>query len=114
MSHARELKDVSASHGHGAILHDINFDVPAGGVTALLGANGAGKTTTLRAICGMIETHGDVRLFGEGTRQCEASDDKEERGQPMEAVAGGFDHGGGVGSDRLRKPNWWLRFDHSI
>ncbi len=65
MSHALELKDVSASYGHGAILHDINFDVPAGGVTALLGANGAGKTTTLRAICGMIETHGDVRLFGE-------------------------------------------------
>ena len=65
MSHALELKDVSASYGHGAILHDINFDVPAGGVTALLGANGAGKTTTLRAICGMIATHGDVRLFGE-------------------------------------------------
>lgn len=65
MSFALELKDVTASYGHGPILHDINFDVPAGGVTALLGANGAGKTTTLRAICGMIETHGDVRLFGE-------------------------------------------------
>lgn len=65
MSFALELKDVTASYGHGSILHDINFDVPAGGVTALLGANGAGKTTTLRAICGMIETHGDVRLFGE-------------------------------------------------
>lgn len=65
MSFALELKDVTASYGHGSILHDINFDVPAGGVTALLGANGAGKTTTLRAICGMIETHGEVRLFGE-------------------------------------------------
>ncbi|MFG6581375.1 ABC transporter ATP-binding protein [Sulfitobacter sp. 1A13191] len=65
MSFALELKDVTASYGHGSILHDINFEVPAGGVTALLGANGAGKTTTLRAICGMIETHGDVRLFGE-------------------------------------------------
>ena len=65
MSFALELKDVTASYGHGSILHDINFDVPAGGVTALLGASGAGKTTTLRAICGMIETHGEVRLFGE-------------------------------------------------
>jgi branched-chain amino acid transport system ATP-binding protein len=65
MSYALELNDVSASYGHGSILHDINFNVPAAGVTALLGANGAGKTTTLRAICGMIETQGDVRLFGD-------------------------------------------------
>lgn len=65
MTHALELQNVTASYGHGAILHGIDLTVPAGGVTALLGANGAGKTTTLRAICGMIETRGDVRLFGE-------------------------------------------------
>lgn len=65
MKHALELTDVTASYGHGSILHGIGFAVPEGGVTALLGANGAGKTTTLRAICGMIETRGEVRLFGE-------------------------------------------------
>ncbi|OXT02181.1 ABC transporter ATP-binding protein [Notoacmeibacter marinus] len=65
MSYALELNDVTASYGHGSILHGINFAVPEGEVTALLGANGAGKTTTLRAICGMIETGGEVRLFGE-------------------------------------------------
>jgi branched-chain amino acid transport system ATP-binding protein len=46
-------------------LHGIDFSVEEGGVTALLGANGAGKTTTLRAICGMLRTHGDIILGGE-------------------------------------------------
>lgn len=65
MTPALELRNVTASYGHGAILHGIGFDVPSGGVTALLGANGAGKTTTLRAICGMIPTAGEIRLFGD-------------------------------------------------
>ena len=33
-------------------------------ITALLGANGAGKTTTLRAICGMVQTAGEIRFDG--------------------------------------------------
>ena len=65
MTPALVLKDVSATYGHGAILHGIDFEVPGGQVTALLGANGAGKTTTLRAICGMIQTSGEISLFGE-------------------------------------------------
>ena len=35
------------------ILHGVDFDVPAGQVTMLLGRNGAGKTTTLRTIMGL-------------------------------------------------------------
>ena len=35
------------------ILHGVDFDVPAGEVTMLLGRNGAGKTTTLRTIMGL-------------------------------------------------------------
>ncbi|MEP3475463.1 MAG: ABC transporter ATP-binding protein [Hyphomicrobiales bacterium] len=65
MTNALVLNQVSAHYGQGAILHKIDFDVPAGEVTALLGANGAGKTTTLRAICGMIPTSGEIKLFGE-------------------------------------------------
>ncbi|RJL05514.1 ABC transporter ATP-binding protein [Paracoccus aestuarii] len=65
MTAALELKQVTASYGHGSVLHDVDLEVVSGKVTALLGANGAGKTTALRAICGMIRTSGDVRLFGE-------------------------------------------------
>jgi branched-chain amino acid transport system ATP-binding protein len=35
------------------ILHGVDFEVPAGEVTMLLGRNGAGKTTTLRTIMGL-------------------------------------------------------------
>jgi len=57
-----EARDLYAGYGEAEVLHGISFEVPQGGVTALLGANGAGKTTTLRAICGMIRTKGEVRL----------------------------------------------------
>jgi branched-chain amino acid transport system ATP-binding protein len=50
------LLSLSGVHTHiGAyhILHGVDFEVPAGEVTMLLGRNGAGKTTTLRTIMGL-------------------------------------------------------------
>jgi branched-chain amino acid transport system ATP-binding protein len=43
----------------------VSFDVPEGGVTALLGRNGVGKTTTLRAIMGLSGRRGQIQLAGE-------------------------------------------------
>ena len=52
--------------GKYAVLHDISFEVPEGGVFVLLGRNGAGKTTTLRSIMKLWEpTPGSVRFQGE-------------------------------------------------
>ena len=59
-----EAKGLHAAYGETKVLHGIDFAVPTGGVTALLGANGAGKTTTLRAICGMVRTQGEIWLGG--------------------------------------------------
>jgi branched-chain amino acid transport system ATP-binding protein len=42
----------------------VSFDVPALGVTALLGRNGVGKTSTIKSILGLIERTGEVRLAG--------------------------------------------------
>jgi branched-chain amino acid transport system ATP-binding protein len=53
---ARPILELSGVHTHiGAyhILHGVDFAVPAGEVTMLLGRNGAGKTTTLRTIMGL-------------------------------------------------------------
>jgi branched-chain amino acid transport system ATP-binding protein len=60
---------LSGVHTHiGAynILHGVDFDVPAGQVTMLLGRNGAGKTTTLRTIMGLwAAQRGSILFKGE-------------------------------------------------
>ena len=60
-----DVKGLVAQYGAIPVLHGIDFDVAAGGITAILGANGAGKTTLLRAVCNMVKTKGEVRLAGE-------------------------------------------------
>ncbi len=47
------LTAVQTNIGQYAVLHDVSFTVPEGGVFVLLGRNGAGKTTTLRSIMGL-------------------------------------------------------------
>ncbi len=48
-----QLAGVHTHIGAYHILHGVDFEVPAGEVTMLLGRNGAGKTTTLRTIMGL-------------------------------------------------------------
>ncbi|HET6302482.1 ABC transporter ATP-binding protein [Microbacterium sp.] len=47
------------------VVEDVTFEVPATGITAVLGRNGVGKTSTLRGILGLINRRGEVRLAGE-------------------------------------------------
>ncbi|MFM9882818.1 MAG: ABC transporter ATP-binding protein [Burkholderiales bacterium] len=59
-----ELQGLEAFYGRVQALHGVSFSMPAGGITAILGANGAGKTTTLRAISRMVRTTGTIRING--------------------------------------------------
>ena len=46
-------------------LADVSLSVPAGSITAFIGANGAGKSTTFRCVLGLMRPDaGEVRLFG--------------------------------------------------
>ena len=56
------------------ILHGVDFEVPAGEVTMLLGRNGAGKTTTLRTIMGLWPAS-QGRIVFDGRRIGGAADD---------------------------------------
>ena len=53
------------------VLKGVSFDVPEGGIVALLGANGAGKTTTLKAVSNLLRaergevTKGSIEYLGE-------------------------------------------------
>jgi branched-chain amino acid transport system ATP-binding protein len=58
------VRDLRAWIGTQEILHGVDFDVPATGVTALLGRTGVGKTTTLRAVLGLVRREGTVELAG--------------------------------------------------
>ncbi len=58
------VRDLHVFLGQSHVLQGVSFDVPEGGVTALLGRNGVGKTTTLRALLGLVDRRGSVR-FGD-------------------------------------------------
>lgn len=47
------------------VVEDVSFEVPATGVTALLGRNGVGKTSTIKSILGLIDRSGEVLLDGD-------------------------------------------------
>jgi zinc/manganese transport system ATP-binding protein len=57
--------DVSAVRGGRLIWSQASFEVPAGGIVAVIGANGSGKTTLLQMILGLIPVpSGQLRVFG--------------------------------------------------
>ncbi|MGW4369003.1 ABC transporter ATP-binding protein [Nocardia takedensis] len=58
------VEGLRARYGSAEVLHGIDFQVPAGEVTVVLGANGAGKTTILRSICAMVRTTGRIVFDG--------------------------------------------------
>jgi branched-chain amino acid transport system ATP-binding protein len=61
-----ELQGVHTHIGAYHILHGVDFTVPEGEVTMLLGRNGAGKSTTLRTIMGLWPASaGELRFRGE-------------------------------------------------
>ena len=62
---ALTFADVSAVRGGRLIWSEGAFEVPSGGIVALIGANGAGKTTLLHMILGLVPAaSGEVRVFG--------------------------------------------------
>jgi manganese/zinc/iron transport system ATP- binding protein len=52
---AVEVTDLTVAYGDKPVLWDVDVDVPAGVLMAVVGPNGAGKTTLIRAILGMVE-----------------------------------------------------------
>ena len=59
------LRGLRVARGGREVLHGVDLDVPAGEVTALLGANGAGKSSLVLAVGGLVPvTAGEVSLGG--------------------------------------------------
>lgn len=61
-----EFCDVSFSYEDQPILQNINFHIPTGSLTAIMGTSGSGKTTLLRLIGGQIKPdHGEILVAGQ-------------------------------------------------
>lgn len=53
MEDSLELQNTTKAFGPHQVLKGINLRLPAGQVTALMGANGAGKSTLVKVLCGV-------------------------------------------------------------
>ncbi|HPR34918.1 MAG TPA: ABC transporter ATP-binding protein [Anaerolineaceae bacterium] len=77
MSNILEVQHIHSFINQYHILQDVDFLVPGGSITALLGRNGAGKTTTLKSILGLASVRQGKIIF----------DGKEVQGKPPFEVA---------------------------
>jgi D-xylose transport system ATP-binding protein len=58
-----ELRGINKSFGPVQVLHDVDFTVRAGEVTALVGDNGAGKSTLVKCVAGIHPIDSGEVLF---------------------------------------------------
>jgi sulfate transport system ATP-binding protein len=66
MTNAITVRGANKRYGDFVALHNIDFDVPEGSLTALLGPSGSGKSTLLRAIAGLDQPDtGTITIKGE-------------------------------------------------
>jgi manganese/zinc/iron transport system ATP- binding protein len=67
---AVSVTDLTVAYRDRPVLWDIDLDVPAGKLMAVMGPNGAGKTTLIKAILGLVPTAaGRVQILGKPYRQ---------------------------------------------
>jgi branched-chain amino acid transport system ATP-binding protein len=70
-----EVKDLVTAYGAIRALNGVSMTVPAGSITAVLGANGAGKSSLLRTLSGLVKPRsGSVLLDGKEIAGCAPED----------------------------------------
>jgi manganese/zinc/iron transport system ATP- binding protein len=67
---AIEVRDLTIAYRERPVLWDVDLDVPAGLLMAVVGPNGAGKTTLIKSMLGLVRpTAGQVRFYGKTYRE---------------------------------------------
>ncbi len=75
MTPAISTQRLTRFFGSRAVVRELDFEVPVGQVTALLGLNGAGKTTTLRMMMGLLcPTRGSCQTLSRDSQELRPED----------------------------------------
>lgn len=56
------VRSLSVDYGNGPVIEGVTLDVNPGEIIALVGSNGAGKSTIMRAILGLVQYQGSIKL----------------------------------------------------
>ena len=59
-----EARGLRLRYGSKTVLEGLDFHVPKGRVVGLLGHNGAGKTTLMKALVGLLQAEGELKVLG--------------------------------------------------
>lgn len=87
-----ELQEVHKHFGATPAVAGVSLRIPAGGITALIGASGSGKSTLLRLINRLLECDsGSILLDGQDIRQGPAEDLRRRIGYVIQSI-GLFPH----------------------
>ena len=63
---AIEVEDLTVAYREQPVLWDVDLNVPAGVMMAIVGPNGAGKTTLIKSILGLVRSAaGRVSIYGQ-------------------------------------------------
>ena len=65
---ALAVENLTVSYGDIHAVKGVSFEVRKGEIFTIIGANGAGKSSALRAISGLLQFGGSVRLEGRELR----------------------------------------------
>jgi len=52
------IQNYSFGYPNSAVLEGVNLSIPAGKISAIIGANGAGKSTLLKSVSGLLQGRG--------------------------------------------------------
>jgi len=60
------IKNLKVGYGSKSIIEDVSAEFKGGEMTAVIGRNGVGKTTFIKALAGLSEKSGEIRLMEDG------------------------------------------------